>query len=394
MARNGKVTEYSLKFSSKCSAHQKLKILQFSVKHSKSICGIEYQIQQGLPIETHRVTNAFLRGSEVEKPNPSDNQIKFFNFKPYQLNGLKRWISIWSVYRYFKKQDFDLIIAHRFKPIHIALYISKWLKIPMVGVAHGFGDYDRKYRRRILQKNISPITTFVGVSEPVKDYLISMKCGFTEQNTVYVNNSIDITETRKSQLSRAKAREALGLPLDNLIIGSVGRIVPVKGYIYLLKAFEKIHLDCPNANLLIIGNGAQKPQLDEYVISKNLSERVFLVGWKEDAYKYVQAFDIFVMTSLSEGRPIALLEAMSGRIPIVGTDILALKHILIQSGGRVFPPKDTKRLSEIMKRYLEMSPIKRKQLGEQAYQFLLNQNSLEDFHRSYRRIIENSVNPK
>ena len=394
MARNRKVTEYSSKFRPKCSARQNLKILQFSVKHSKSICGIEYQIQQGLPFETHRVTSAFLRGRAVEKPNPSDNQIKFFDFKSYQLNGLKRWMSIWSVYRYLKKQDFDLIIAHRFKPIHIALYASKWLKIPMIGVTHGFGDYDRKYRRRILQKNISPITTFVGVSEPVKDYLISMQCGFTEQNTTYVNNSIDITETSKSQLSRSKAREVLGLPLDNFIIGSIGRIVPVKGYIYLLKAFEKIHLNCPNASLLIIGDGIKKPQLDEYVISKNLSDRVFLVGWKEDAYKYVKAFDVFVMTSFSEGRPIALLEAMSGRIPIAGTDIPALKTILNQSGGRVFLPKDTNALSEIMKEYIEMSPAKREQLGEQAYQFLLNQNSLEDFHRSYRRIIESSVDPK
>ncbi len=372
-----------------------MKLFQLSVyRGKKSIVGIEHQIEQGLPIETYRVTNASLEGAETEKLNPSDNQIKVFNFTSNQLSGLKRWVSIWAVYRYLKKQDFDLIVAHRFKPIHIALHVSKWLKIPMIGVVHGSNDFNKKYRKRMIQKNTSSITTFVGVSESVKDYLISLQCGFTGQNTTYVDNAIPIAEMSKSQLSRIESRENLGLPSDNFIIGSIGRIVSVKGYIYLLKAFEKIHLNFPDASLLIIGDGKNKPQLDEYVVSKNLSDRVFLVGWKEDAYKYVKAFDVFVMTSFREGRPIALLEAMSGRIPVAGTDIPALKTILDRSGGRVFPPKNTTRLSGIMKEYLEMSPIKREQLGEQAYQFLLNQNSLEDFHHSYRRIIENSVNSK
>ena len=390
MDQHGNNLENPAKVGAINSAHIKpIKILQLRV-HPTSY--LAEQIKKGLPSEIYEVTNACLRGN-AEESNSIDDKSKFFDITPNRLKGLKRWLSIWLIYNYCKNRDFDLFIAHRFKPIHIMLNISKWLNVPLVGIVHGFGEYDKKHRKKV-RKNISTITTFVAVSEPVKQYLTSLDCGFTNQNTSFINNAIDISAIRKSQLSRSKAREVLGIPPQKFILGSIGRIVPVKGYMNLLEAFKKINFKYPDACLLIVGDGRQKPQLEEYIAANGLSEQVFLVGWKQDAFIYAKAFDVFVMTSLSEGLPLALLEAMCGSVPIIGTDINTIQPIINQSGGSIFSPNNPEHLSKVMQDYLKMPASELGQLGKQSYQCLLKHHSIETFQNKYRQHFEQQLGSK
>jgi glycosyltransferase involved in cell wall biosynthesis len=107
--------------------------------------------------------------------------------------------------------------------------------------------------------------------------------------------------------------------------------------------------------------------------------------------QYVRAFDAFVMPSLSEGLPLALLEGMSGRLPVVGSDIDSLRPILEDCGGRVFPVGDAEALAEQLRAILRLDTEQRNEEGERAYAYLRSAHAIEDFRRQYHQLVEQAL---
>jgi glycosyltransferase involved in cell wall biosynthesis len=179
----------------------------------------------------------------------------------------------------------------------------------------------------------------------------------------------------------------LDLPADAFVFGAIGRLVPVKGHIHLLRAFALIKDAHPRALLAIIGEGRGRPELEAAIGELGLEGRALLLGARDDALQYVRGFDAFVMPSLSEGLPLALLEGMSGRLPVIGSDIPSLKPILEDCGGRIFPSGRHEVLAERLAEVLALSPEARRAEGERAYQYLYRAHSIEDFRRQYRELL-------
>ena len=98
-----------------------------------------------------------------------------------------------------------------------------------------------------------------------------------------------------------------------------------KGLAYLIEAAKEV-----NAQFVIIGEGGQRPQLEKLIKQYQLQEKVILTGRIPDAYKYLKAFDVFVLPSLKEGFPWIILEAIAAEVPIVATNVGALPEILPQ----------------------------------------------------------------
>lgn len=196
------------------------------------------QIVKALPTERFEVTSAFLSGRpQPGQPLSVADHSKYFEFPEKALKGI-RLGAMWEIYKYCREQKFDVVICNRFKSVNMMLSLNRWLKIPLcIGISHGFGEYERAYRRRQTRRLVSPAWRFVGVSAAVRDYLIGLNCGFTRENTTFVTNAIDIPQAEALQLPREQARQALGLPLDARIIGALGRLVPIKGHTHLLQAY-------------------------------------------------------------------------------------------------------------------------------------------------------------
>jgi glycosyltransferase involved in cell wall biosynthesis len=116
--------------------------------------------------------------------------------------------------------------------------------------------------------------------------------------------------------------------------------------------------------------------------------RVHLLGARDDALQYVRAFNAFVMPSLSEGLPLALLEGMSGHLPVLGSDIDSLRPILEDCGGQMFKSRNVESLAKELSRLLQMSEKERQSKGEQAYSYLCANHNINDFRRQYRDLLE------
>lgn len=374
---------------------EKIKVLQlhpdFNIR-PLDIADLGEQIFKALPKESYETTNGFLTG----KPKPGDKESVadrsiYFQFKSKQLKGL-RLKAMWQLYQHIKQGQYDVVICNRFKPVIMLLFISRFLSIPLcIGVAHGFGDYDRSYRRKQVKRWVRDNWRFVGVSPAVKQHLLDLNSGFTENNTVAITNAIDVEQAVAIQLSKEDARTRLGLPLKQRLIGALGRLVPVKGHTYLIAAFAEIADDFPDTDLVLVGEGREREHLEQQIQTLGLSERVHLTGFVENALAYVQAFDIWTMPSLAEGLGLALLEGMTGSLPIIASDVPAMRPLIEGAGGIAVPPAKVPELKQALVSYLSLSEDELQKLGEQAYRYVLQHHSLLDFQQAYRQLIETNL---
>ncbi|WP_337057585.1 glycosyltransferase [Pseudomonas sp. USHLN015] len=369
-------------------SQRRIKVLQLQNYYNVNASDLAEQIVQALPAECYEVTTAFLRG----RPGPGEPVSKagrsiYFGYRQSQVSGL-RLRALWALYKHCREEKYDAVIGHRFKPVNMLMLLNKLLGFrACIGVAHGFGEYDRSFRCWTVRQLVTSNWRLVGVSRAVRNYLVEAGAGFTSANTCQINNAIDIDRAESLQLPRASARELLGLPADAFVFGAIGRLVPVKGHIHLLRAFAEIKDEWPVALLAIIGEGRSRADLEAVIAELELEGCVRLLGAKDDALQYVRAFDSFVMPSLSEGLPLALLEGMSGRLPVIGSDIPSLKPILEDCGGRIFPSGQHAALAKHLRAVMALTDAERIEEGERAYGYLRRAHSIEDFRRQYRELL-------
>lgn len=201
----------------------------------------------------YRVTTVFLTGAadpEVAEGCASD-EVLFMEFSSRDIRGLKL-SAIGKLRKIAASRDFSFCIAHRFKPVYVALLATN---LPVIGVHHAFGDYQRRSRRlfaHLFRKRLS----LLGVSNAVRDDLRKSLPKWPKGRISTLYNRIDIDAVQDSQLPRLEAREALGLPAAAFIVGNVGRLHPDKDQATLIKGFANALANLPAGSLLaILGKG-------------------------------------------------------------------------------------------------------------------------------------------
>ena len=161
----------------------------------------------------------------------------------------------------------------------------------------------------------------VAVSEPLAAQL-ARSLAIPKRKLVVIPNGVD-TQSYRPQADTGRLRAELGLGAGTPIIGSIGRLEPIKGYEVMIDAFARLRVRSAygGAVLVIAGEGSERGALEELVRARGLEGRVFLIGWRDDVVDLHSAFSIFTMSSRSEGTSISLLEAMSAGLAPVVTDV-------------------------------------------------------------------------
>ena len=138
-------------------------------------------------------------------------------------------------------------------------------------------------------------------------------------------------------MPRADARRALGLPAEGTVIGWVGRLIPVKGADVFIRAART--LDIHNVTFSIVGDGAERARLESLAREEGTADRVRFHGTVPEAARYLSAFDVFVLSSRSEGTPVTLLEALAAKVPVVVTKVGGVPDV-VGDGEAVLVPKE------------------------------------------------------
>ena len=239
-----------------------------------------------------------------------------------------------------KKHGFTGIHAHEFAMNVRGAMLGRWLGIPVVSTVHGKGYYWVKWTRRLAYRLASRSASFIAVSEDIRRQLIN-KTGIRPHRVSVILNGVDLDRFRFNEEKRRAFRKRFDVKDNQLLLGTVGSYYPVKGHQYLIEAMKELVSIDHNVKLVIAGQGPLADELRTQVKDRGLRNYVEIAGYVEDTAGFLSALDIFVLPSMSEGLPLALLEAAAVERCIVASDVGGIPEVIKnhENGVLVAPGK-------------------------------------------------------
>ena len=212
-----------------------------------------------------------------------------------------------------------------------------------INTRHGMGGRTRSGRQEWLYRQSLRGTDYaVAVCEAARQRFAAD--GMRPRRALLsVPNGIRLERFRPADdVARQSLVAELGLPTGSRIIGTVGRLQPVKDHALLLRAFAKVRVQVPEAALVIVGDGPLRAALEAQAEQAGLSDAVRFMGDRHDVPRLLTGMEVFALTSTSEGYSVALLEACASSLPIVATDVGGNREIVRHGiNGRLVPSGDT-----------------------------------------------------
>ncbi len=245
---------------------------------------------------------------------------------------LREWRSLRAV---FRRWGPAIVHTHGYRADVVAGWAARSLGLPTVATVHGFtgGDWKNRWYERLQCRMLRHADLVVAVSAPLRERLAAS--GVPADRIRVIRNA---WSPPVEPLPRRAARDALGLPAAARVIGWVGRIQQEKGPDLMLGAFEL--LDDPDLVLSVVGDGRDRPRLEALAARAKAPGRVRWHGVVDGAARLYAAFDCFVLSSRTEGTPIALLEAMAAGVPVVATRVGGVPDVVGPEDALLVPPDD------------------------------------------------------
>lgn len=261
----------------------------------------------------------------------------------------------------FRRHRITVAHSHEFSMAVYGGWVSWRLGVPHVITMHGGQYYAGRLRRRLaLRAAIGLSSRTVAVSQMLARHL-SRNLWIRRSRIDTIPNGV-----RAAAPDLSSVRDELGLNANQQLIVAIGNLYPVKGHRYLIDALARLAGGHPGIHLAIAGRGPLEDELSALAGAHGLADRVHLLGLRRDVSEILAAADIFVLPSLSEGLPLALLEAMFARRPIVATDVGEVAVALAQGdAGLLVPPGDAGALAAAIDGLLRR-PAAARALGERA----------------------------
>jgi len=250
---------------------------------------------------------------------------------------------------------------------------------------HGGRYYAERRRRRVaLRWAVRRSAALVAVSEATaRDLRATLR--LPEEEVKVVHNGIPFRDGNRSSL-----RNELGLSTNDPLLVAVGNLYPVKGHAVLLRAMGGLLRSGEIANvpwrLAIAGRGEEEEGLRALAREEGIADRVTLLGFRRDVPDILAAADIFVMPSLSEGLPLALVEAMAAGLPVVVSDVGGVPEVAVAGREAILvPPGEPAPLAEGLARLLR-DPSARVTMGRAARERALRDFSVSTMCEAYERL--------
>jgi glycosyltransferase involved in cell wall biosynthesis len=293
----------------------------------------------------------------------------------------------WRLSRILKQLKPDVVHAHDPHGVAmagLALSMSTQLAKPPLVAARRVDFHLRgsslsrwKYRQ---------VDCFICASEAIRQMLVGD--GVPAARAVTVHEGIDIE--RVDSASPAKLHEELWLPHHAPIVGNVAALVPHKGQRHLIEAARLVLPQVPDARFIIAGEGELRPSLERQIKDHHLEKHVLLVGFRPDVLSLHKAFDIFVLSSVTEGLGTSLLDAMAAGKPVVATMTGGIPEVVVDGEtGFLVPPRDHAAMAEAIVALLKDEALRRR-MGEagraRACALFSAERMVQETLRVYQRV--------
>ena len=304
-----------------------------------------------------------------------------------QCNGQIDRKAIASIRELAQRTGVDVVHAHGYKADIYAYFALRESGVSLVSTCHNWIDIDGKtFLYGILDRLIlRGYARVVAVSDEVRQRLL--KSGVEANRVSVIRNGIDL---RPFDRASAVVRRELGWDTDR-IVGFVGRLSREKGADIFLDAAARVVAQCPDTKFVVAGDGPDRAELDALIDQLGIREPVRLLGRCIDMPALYASLDIMVSASRIEGLPVAILEGMASRLPLVATAVGDVPTV-IQDGrtGALVPAEDPESLAAAVIELLR-DPTKRERLGSAARQLVEDEFSAERMRADYLRVYEDAI---
>jgi glycosyltransferase involved in cell wall biosynthesis len=338
----------------------------------------KYQIEQGNKV----FIGCLLReGDLAESARTLGIEVKcFFKSRGPSISTVKQ-IAAWVTSKHIR-----VVHTHNEVPmIYAATALKKRDRVVVLNTRHDMGVHQSRGITDFAYKWLSKkLVANVAVCEAANAQFQARRL-FSQHRAVVVPNGIDVTRLQQVTVSAdSSLRQMLKLNESNVLIGSIGRLTPVKAVERQIKAFLAITPSFPLVHLIIVGDGPDRSKLEEIVPTQ--IDRIHFLGKRNDVPELLSQLDVFMQSSITEGHSIALLEAASAGVPVLATDVGGNKEI-VQNGitGLLVESFDEKKYVTALTTLLSNQNL-RKQLGTQAKQWAFENASVKKMADSYQRI--------
>jgi sugar transferase (PEP-CTERM/EpsH1 system associated) len=255
---------------------------------------------------------------------------------------------IGALYRLFKRERPDVVHTHAWGTLLEGLIAARAARVPVV--VHGeHGTLQLRAHQRWLQRlGWGAADRVLSVSSVLAERM-TKTTGFPAARITTIRNGVNLERFHAGQ--RDAARAALGLPAGVRIVGTVGRLVPVKDQATLVDAVAELASGGLAATVVIAGDGPERARLEARAAERGVDLR--LLGYRPDVEQVLAALDVFVLSSTSEGLSNTILEAMAAGRPVVATRVGGAEEMIADGvTGILVPPSDPAAMAAALRRVL------------------------------------------
>ena len=271
--------------------------------------------------------------------------------------GFWDWRVVRLLLRACREHKVTVWHGHDYKTNALGLLLHRFHRMRLVATAHGWVQQTSRtpLYYRIDKWSLRRYERVVCVSTDLVDECRA--AGVPEDRLLLLDNGIDATEYARRR-SVAEAKAALGFPVGSQLIGAVGRLSGEKAFDVLIRVVHALSTRGRAVRLVIVGEGGDRPALERLIAELGLADRVTLAGWQADVRGYFEAMDVFALSSLREGLPNVVLEAMALEVPVVATRVNGVPR-LVQDGvnGLLVEAGDPATLAAALDRLLGDPPL-------------------------------------
>ncbi|NLJ73495.1 MAG: glycosyltransferase family 4 protein [Firmicutes bacterium] len=280
----------------------------------------------------------------IAAPNQLQDLGRDRRFIPLEIVDGIDWQKDYSAVRQLRqilrREQANIVHAHGFKAALITAPAVRFQRrTRVIFTAHNSLPQPHSQLARIGYRMVqgwvlNGIDQIISVSDAVREQLIQY---VPERRVVTIRNGIATSQFTGH--SREGALELLGIHGQAQVIGTVARLISAKGLTTLLEGVSLVSRLLPNLHLVIVGEGPERTMFEGYGQALGLGERVHFLGWRDDVPQLMAGWDCFVLPSFSEGFSLSVLEAMAAKLPVVVSDLPAMREAVVpnKSGFLVQP---------------------------------------------------------
>ncbi len=287
----------------------------------------------------------------------------------------------------------DILCCHGYKANLLGWLAARRLGIPVISVSHGWTGETFRVRcydaldRRVLRHVDKVVSVSDGQGKKVR------RAGVARNKAVVIRNGIRAERFSNPDPMHRDELTSLFRTDRRLIVGAAGRLSPEKGFEILIEAAAKVVPENSQIGFVIFGDGVLRESLAAQIKQRGLGDSVVLGGFRTDLERYVPHFDLFALSSFTEGLPVAVLEAFAGGVPVVATAVGGVPEV-VQHGvnGYCVEPGCPQELARGILDVLADDTLRRT-MGQNGRKRVVEEFTFEVMAKQYQRLFEDLVDP-